>query len=162
MMGFLPRMRTFVQEIDAGEADALADIHAEAFARTWSADDISALLAQKNVFALGIRRDSLFGSRRLLGFVLVRSAADEAEILTIAVHAGQRGRGYGRLLMEETMRRLYRDHIASCFLEVDRGNETAIALYRKLGFREVGSRKGYYPGGSGSGGTALVMRAQLR
>jgi ribosomal-protein-alanine N-acetyltransferase len=162
MMGFLPRVRVFVQETGAGEADALADVHAEAFARTWSADDLAALLAERTVFSLAVRRDSLFGMRRLLGFVLVRMAADEAEVLTIAVRAGQRGRGYGRLLMEETMRRLYRERIAACFLEVDRGNDTAIALYRKLGFKEVGRRKGYYQGPAGTEGTALVMRAQLR
>ena len=110
----------------------------------------------------GSAANSVFGSRRLLGFVLVRRAADEAEILTIAVRTGQRGRGYGRLLMEEALRRLYRDRVAACFLEVDRGNAAALALYRKLGFAEVGRRKGYYSAPAAGEGTALVMRAQLR
>jgi [ribosomal protein S18]-alanine N-acetyltransferase len=162
MMGFLPRARIFVEELRSAEADALAEIHAEVFARAWEPDDFAALMARDNVFALSVRRDSLFGTRRRLGFVVVRTAADEAEILTIAVRPGNRGRGYGRLLMEEAMRRLYRDRVAACFLEVDQGNDAALGLYRKLGFKEVGRRKGYYQAPAGTEGTALVMRAQLR
>jgi ribosomal-protein-alanine N-acetyltransferase len=162
MMGFLPRTRVFVEEVRATAADGLAEIHGEVFARAWSADDLAVMLAPQNVFALALKRDSVFGLRRIAGFVLVRSAADEAEILTIAVRPGHRGRGYGRQLMEEALRRLYRERIAACFLEVDRGNTAALSLYRRLGFAEVGERKGYYPATAGEDGTALVMRLQLR
>ena len=162
MMGFFSRARVFVSELRADEADLLSDIHGDVFARAWSADDFAMLLRRQNVFALGLSRDSLFGMRRLLGFALLRIAADEAEILTIAVRSGYRGRGYGRMLMEEAMRRLYRERVAACFLEVDRGNEAAVGLYRGLGFKEVGRRKGYYQAPAGTEGTALVMRLQLR
>ena len=94
--------------------------------------------------------------------MLIRTAADEAEILTLAVSQGQRGRGIGRLLMEEALRRLYRERIASCFLEVDRSNQAAVGLYRSLGFATVGERKGYYRSREGDDGAALVMRVQLR
>ena len=162
MIGFLLRPRVFIDDLKAGEADALADVHADAFARAWSADDFTALISGANVFALALRRESLFGIRRLMGFVIVRAAADEAEILTIAVNRASRGKGYGRLLMEEAMRRLYREHVAACFLEVDRGNESAVGLYRALGFEDVGLRKGYYPAPGDADGSALVMRLQLR
>lgn len=161
MIGLLPRVRVFVDEAQLREAETLADLHSEAFARAWSADDIAALLAGANVFALAIRRDSPFGFRRMVGFVLVRVAADEAEILTIAVSRSRRGRGYGRLLMEEAVRRLYRERVAACFLEVNRDNTSALGLYRKLGFVEVGQRQGYYNRTAGSNGSALVMRLQL-
>jgi ribosomal-protein-alanine N-acetyltransferase len=162
MMGLLPRSRVFVDEVGTGEADALVDLHVDAFARAWSADDFAALMSNRNVFALALRRESVLGMRRLAGFVLLRTAADEAEILTIAVGRANRGKGYGRLLMEEALRRLYREHVAACFLEVDRGNEAALRLYRRLGFKDVGVRKGYYPQGTDTDGSALVMRLQLR
>jgi ribosomal-protein-alanine N-acetyltransferase len=165
MINLLPRPRVFVDDARFDEAGALVDIHAEAFTRGWDEDDFAALISSGNVFALAIRRESVFGIRRLMGFVIVRIAADEAEILTIAVSRARRGKGYGRLLMEEAMRRLYRDRVISCFLEVDRGNQAAVGLYRTLGFEEVGLRKGYYGGGedeAGSDGSALVMRLQLR
>jgi ribosomal-protein-alanine N-acetyltransferase len=154
--------RVFVDELGLAEADALADIHRGAFARTWSEEEFAALLAEAAVFAIGVRRQSLFGGRRLVGFVLVRVAADEAEVLTIAVRAESRGRGYGRLLMEEALRRLYRERVAACFLEVDRDNRVAVALYRSLGFVVAGERKRYYADPQSGDGTALVMRLQVR
>ena len=48
------------------------------------------------------------------------------------------------------------------FLEVDEGNNAALGLYRKLGFRKVAERKGYYAAGDGQKSTALVMRLDLR
>ena len=154
------RPRIFIDDLRAREAEALVAIHAAGFPRPWSAHDFTALLADRSVFVLAVRRQRLFG-RRLSGFVLVRVAADEAEILTIAVHPADRRRGAGRLLMEEALRRLYRDRIAACFLEVDRNNHAAVGLYRSLGFKTVGERKGYYRHPNGTEGTALVMRVQL-
>jgi ribosomal-protein-alanine N-acetyltransferase len=156
------RARTSLVNLTVRDAEQLAEIHAAAFARTWSAHDFALLLAERNVIGIGVRRHSWFRGRRLAGFVLVRIAADEAEILTIAVHPYERRRGYGRLLMEEALRRLYREHVATCFLEVDRDNAAAVGLYRALGYDAVGERKRYYPATGAGDGTALVMRAQVR
>ena len=162
MMGFMPRGRVFVDQPTIEEAEALVNVHADAFSRSWSADDFAALMSGPQVLVLAVRHESVFRVRRLKGFVIVRTAADEAEILTIAVKRSDRGRGYGRLLMEEALRHLYRERVVSCFLEVDRSNQSAVGLYRALGFEEVGSRKGYYNESEGSDGSALVMRLQLR
>lgn len=162
MMGLSHWPHLYVGEATVEDAEALADLHGNAFARRWSEDEFARLLADRNVFALVVRRVSLFGSRRIIGFVLVRTAADEAEILSIAVLPDRRGRGHGRWLMEEALRRLYREGSAVCFLEVDRDNRAAVGLYRSLGFAEAGSRKGYYRNREGGAGTALVMRVQLR
>jgi [ribosomal protein S18]-alanine N-acetyltransferase len=162
MIDFIQRSRMVVDLIGREDADSLADIHADAFARAWSADEFAALAADPGVFALGLRRHSIFWPPRLVGFVLVRAAAEEAEILTIAVKTASRGRGLGRLLMDEALRRLYREGTESCFLEVDRDNPAAVGLYRSLGFETVGERKGYYYRLDGPAGAALVMRLKLR
>ena len=156
--------RPFVDGALPEEAEVLAEIHRDAFRRTWSAHEFSALLTDPSVFALVARQTSLFGSRRIAGFVLVRFAADEAEILTIAVRPNLRRRGVGRLLMNDVSRRLYRERIARLFLEVDRANAAAVALYRSLGFTVAGERKQYYasPAAKDGDGTALVMRLQVR
>jgi len=154
--------RTILDEVRAADADALVAIHAGAFARSWSAEDFAALIADRTVFALALRRQSLFGGRRLVGFALLRAVAGEAEILTVAIAPSERGRGLGRLLMEEAMRRLYREGTAACFLEVDQANKAAMRLYRSLGFEVIGERKGYYQASRAGEGTALVMRVQLR
>jgi ribosomal-protein-alanine N-acetyltransferase len=154
--------KVLVDAATDAEADTMAEIHGQAFARTWSGEDFATLLAQSTTFALAVRRESIFGTRRMVGFVLVRVAADEAEILTIAVGRDVRGRGYGRKLMEEALRRLYRDRVAACFLEVNRSNAAAVHLYRSLGFVVAGERQRYYSEPTESDTTALVMRLQLR
>ena len=151
------------EEAWAEDADRLVGLHAASFpGAAWSAADLSALLREETVFGLVARRANAFGSRSVVGFVLIRSVADEAEVLTIAVAPSHRRRGVARSLMEEAMRRLYRDRVAHLFLEVDTGNEAALALYRRLRFEKVGERRGYYAHGSVPGATALVMRVGLR
>ncbi len=143
------------------DSDEFADIHDEGFPRAWSSEEFAALLAQDGVFALAARRSGPGSSRRPIGFVLLRRAADEAEILTIAVTRRWRGRGVARLLMQAALRQLYAERVKQVFLEVDPGNEAAISLYRQLDFRPVGERRGYYRR-SADAAPALVMRLDLR
>ena len=162
MITLLPSSRIYVEALGAGDADALAEIHGEGFPQPWLSSDFAALVKNRNVGALGLRRQSAFGFSRLVGFALYRTAADEAEILSVAVRRSHRGRGHGRLLMDEALRRLYRDRIKTCFLEVDPDNAAAVTLFRSLGFAQVGTRKGYYDRPGGPAGKALLMRLELQ
>lgn len=141
------------------DADDLATLHAHAFRHGWPSTEIEALIADPTITTVVARQGRTPFTRRPVGFVMVRAAADEAEILTVAVAPAWRGRGIGRLMMDETIRRLYFMRVASLFLEVDEGNDPALSLYRRLGFREVGRRANYYAGGTAN---ALVMRADLK
>ena len=150
------------EEAWSQDTERLATIHAASFpGAPWSAADLAALLREETVFGLVARRANLFGSRSVVGFVLMRSVAGEAEVLTIAVAPSHRRRGVARAMLEEVLRRLYRDRVEAVFLEVDAGNEAALALYRRLGFAKVGERKGYYAHGSVPGATALVLKAEI-
>lgn len=160
MLGFFSR--PLVNGLSPADSDALAEIHRDAFQRNWSAHDFVALLSEPTVFALGLRLRPVLGSPRLVGFVLVRFAADEAEILTIAVLGRYRRRGLGRMLMDDVLRRLYRERIAALFLEVDSANASAVRLYRRLGFVVAGERRNYYSAPHQGDGTALVMRLHIR
>ena len=154
---------TVIGDVRSEDVERLAAIHAASFPRApWSTADLSALLRQETVFGLVVRRANFFGTRSAVAFVLARLVAGEAEILTIAVDPAHRRRGFARQLMDHLFRRLYHDRADTLFLEVDAGNEAALALYRRLRFRKVGERKGYYAQGSVPGATALVMRADLR
>jgi len=144
------------------DADDLAAIHAHAFRHGWPTTEMEALLADPTVTVIVAREGRSAFTRRPVGFVMVRAAADEAEVLTVAVHPSRRSRGIGRLLLEETIRRLYFMRVGSLFLEVDEGNMPALALYRRLGFKEVGQRRNYYAQSGGATANALVMRADLK
>lgn len=132
----------------AEDAARLAALHAAAFDRPWSAGEIAALMATPGVFALTID---------LQGFILCRSIAGEAEILTVAVDPAARRGGVGRALVEAAAGLAAQDGAESLFLEVAHDNTAALALYAAAGFERVGLRRGYYAPGA----DAVVMRRAL-
>jgi [ribosomal protein S18]-alanine N-acetyltransferase len=160
MTGWLDRLlgRTaVVSEASTRDAAAIANLHAAAFQRGWSEQEIERLLIERNVFT----QRAMLG-RKLVGFVMSRDAAGEAEILSIAVHASQRGRGIARQMLDLHLRRLAGLGVRTIFLEVDEDNAPARRLYSRSGFRQVGRREAYYGRGpNGKGGTALVLRRDL-
>jgi len=131
------------------DAAALAALHKTSFPIPWSAAAICDLLAGPNVFAF-FTQD---------GFVLARVAAEEAEILTLAVSPPARGRGLGRALLRAAAAHAVFLGARNIFLEVGADNPAALALYAGLGFDRVGQRKGYYAAEGAA--DAWVLKAQL-
>jgi ribosomal-protein-alanine N-acetyltransferase len=78
------------------------------------------------------------------GFILGRLIADEAEILTLGVCESWQRRGIGQRLVEALGRAARKAEARRLYLEVAASNATAIRLYQKLGFAEIGRRKDYY------------------
>ena len=150
-----------VEALAEEDARLLPAIHGEDFARPWSGQEFVSLIAQEPVFGFAAWQ---VGRRAAgpAGFVLARLAAGEAEILTIAVRRAMRRLGLGRELMEAVLRELHAQRAEVLFLEVDETNAPAIALYRKLGFREVARRPAYYDRTDEAKTAALVMRRDLR
>ena len=79
--------------------------------------------------------------------------------MSIAVAFPRRGSGLARQLLDINLRRLAGLGARAVFLEVDEGNVSALRLYRRAGFREVGRRESYYLAGRGS--AALILRRDL-
>jgi ribosomal-protein-alanine N-acetyltransferase len=152
-----PRPQPVVSRAERADCDDLATIHAAAFHRGWGAEDIAAMLAERNVLAHVIRRRP---AAPPAGFILSRIAADEAEILTVAVAARLRGRGYGARLLKAHVPDLMRAGVRTLFLEVEVGNSPALHLYERAGFVTIGRRKGYYRTEAGTT-DAITMRRDL-
>jgi ribosomal-protein-alanine N-acetyltransferase len=140
------------------KAEACARLHASGFAHPWSTEEVAALIANSSTLAAAAL-DPVNG--RLRGFILSRLAADEAEILTIAVETAWRGRGVGRALLTENVRQAANAGAKAIFLEVDKANAPALALYERLGFVKVGERAGYYRRADGMRAAAAIMRKAL-
>lgn len=145
-----------LMEASARDAGTIAALHAASFHRGWSEQEVETLLIDRAVIA---HRAMLGG--KLAGFILSRQAADEAEILSVAVVRARRGRGVARGLLTLHLRRLAGLGVRSVFLEVDENNTPAIRLYRRAGFRDVGRRPNYYPDADGKPAAALVLRRDL-
>ncbi|MCB1447045.1 MAG: GNAT family N-acetyltransferase [Rhizobiaceae bacterium] len=135
-------------------------LHAERFYRGWDESEFHSLMNQPTAFGYAARPNN--GISSLGGFVLGREAAGESEILTIAVSGRYPRQGLGWRLMLAALRDMRGRGAETMFLEVDEGNAAAQGLYRKLGFRIVAERRGYYDLGNGRKSTALVMRLDLR
>ena len=134
----------------------LASLHALCFAKGWTAQSIGQLLRTPGAFALLAEAG---GSA--CGFILIRVAADEAEILSIGVVPRARRLGTGRRLVSAGAAKARDMGAVTLFLEVARENEAARALYAAGGFTEAGLRRGYYRGPEGGADDALVLRANL-
>jgi len=138
------------------DAAALAALHAASFNRGWSEPEFEQLLTDRNVIA-----DRATSGRGNVAFILSRRAADEAEILSVAVARAWQGRGLARRLLDLHLRRLAGLGLRAVFLEVDADNKPARRLYARAGFREVGRRPGYYVQQGRAATGALVLRRDL-
>ncbi|WP_254073157.1 GNAT family N-acetyltransferase [Acidisphaera sp. S103] len=132
------------------DIDLMAAIHASAFAGSdaWSRDVFSLQVALPNVFGL------LHPSG---GLILVRVAADESEILTLAVDPAARRGGIGSALLREATTLTATMGASTVFLEVSVANIAARQLYASAGFIQAGRRPHYYSDHS----DALVLRLNI-
>lgn len=162
MIGFLAKIfrrpAPVIADARLRDAAALAALHARSFPVGWSEPEFERLLSDPSVIAHLARTDG--GRGAVAGFLLSRIAADEAEILTVAVDPDRRGHGLAGELLQRHLGRLAAFGIARIFLEVGEDNEPALRLYDKAGFRPVGKRAGYYPRAEGAV-SALTLRREL-
>jgi ribosomal-protein-alanine N-acetyltransferase len=114
------------------------------------------MLAERNTL---VHRLKL--GRKVIGFAVSRMAADEAEILSVAIDAGQRGRGLSRQLLLTHLGHLAGHGVRTIFLEVEENNAPARRLYERAGFGVVGRRERYYQQVGGEKLNALLMRRDL-
>lgn len=140
----------------AAEAPAMATAHAQAFEESWREDEFEDLLEGEGIFGF-LAEDS-----EPLGVILCRVAADEMEVLTLAVPPAARRRGVGLALMAAVLDIARDRQVQAAFLEVDMANAAAVGLYQRLGFQRAGLRRGYYDRGASGKADALVMRLDLR
>jgi ribosomal-protein-alanine N-acetyltransferase len=145
------RAEPALSEAGVRDAAAIAALHGKSFQRGWSEDEVESLLADRNVLA-----HRALAGRKLAGFIMSRRAADEAEILSVAVDHAWQGRGLGRRLLALHLGRLAGHGVRAVFLEVGENNDPAAKLYMRAGFREVSRRPNYY-----GNATALVLRRDL-
>ena len=138
------------------DAVRLAQLHAASFHRGWGEDEFDNMLAERNTLIHLLRM-----KRKVIGFVVSRMAADEAEILSIAIDPGYRGRGLSRNMLLTHLGHLAGRGVQKVFLEVEENNQPARRLYEQTGFAVVGRRERYYRQTGGEHLNALLMRRDL-
>jgi [ribosomal protein S18]-alanine N-acetyltransferase len=147
---------TAIEPATLRDAPKLAQLHGASFHRGWGEGEFEQMLRQRNTLMHRLRQ-----GRNVIGFAVSRMAADEAEILSIAVDAKHRGRGLSRNLLLTHLGHLAGHGIRTVFLEVEENNQPARRLYDRAGFSVAGRRERYYKQPGGEQLNAVLMRRDL-
>lgn len=131
-----------IEPMNMDQLDEVCRIETESFRYPWS----------KNAFVWEVNSEmalSMVGKidKKVVGYFVVWIAHDEMHLGNIAVARKWRRKGVGDELMRWLLQESKRRNIARMTLEVRTSNFSAIAFYKKFGFREVALRKRYYPEG---------------
>ena len=102
-----------------------------------------------NVYAL------VSGNNEIVGFTVILETPPDAEIHNLFICNELRGRELGKFLLKEAIQ-MMSAAVENLYLEVSEANNIAIALYKSLGFEEIGARKNYYRKGS-TASNAIIM-----
>lgn len=102
------------------------------------------------------RCTGLYQEEVLQGFTIVQQIVDEATLFDICVQPLAQGKGLGKLLLERVINDARHHGALVLMLEVRASNIAAIGLYQRLGFSEIGRRKGYYPTADGREDAVLM------
>lgn len=142
-----------IEEATAADAEELAALYAEALPPGWAASELAAACGDANRAVL-----KATDGADLAGFIIVQFAADEAEILAIAVAKRRRRLGHAASLLRAAMRASQSQFTSCIYLEVAESNGPARKLYQKFGFLLIGRRESYYRSPSSAPEPALVMK----
>ena len=126
--------------LKAGDVEAVAALERAVFADPWSRRSFEEMLGLEHVRAFVLPA----AGGGVHGYAVCSAAADEGEILNVAVAPERRRGGCGRVLLGACLAWLAERGVARVYLEVRRSNAAAIAMYAGLGFEVSGVRSRYY------------------
>jgi ribosomal-protein-alanine N-acetyltransferase len=109
----------------------------------WTLDNLRNFMQSTHACRVLVGADEQI--HEVLGFAEFQLVVDECQLFNIAIAREFQGQGLGRKLLQLVLKEARDAGCTSCFLEVRRSNDAAIALYAALGFVLVGMRKDYYP-----------------
>jgi [ribosomal protein S18]-alanine N-acetyltransferase len=109
----------------------------------------------------GYQAQLLVAGEQLLGYFVAMKGVDEVHLLNLTVAPQCQGQGWGRVMLDALAQWSRGQEAQWLWLEVRASNERAQLIYTHHGFRKVGERKAYYPGGLGKREDAVVMSLKL-
>ena len=133
-------LRSEISFAETSDIEAIARMEKEYFSDSWSENSIKIQVENKKVMVIKFAGE-------LIGYCIFMTAADEGEILRIAINHKIRKAGLGKKLLLASIEEMEKSGANEIFLEVRASNESAIALYESVGFSEIGIRKSYYDNG---------------
>lgn len=139
-----------VRRAEAKDVDRIAELEIQCFTTPWSREAVyQDVVENQRALYLVAEIEGL-----VIGYAGIWSIVDEGHITNVAVAPEFRQHHIGSAIIAVLLEVTEKAGITSHTLEVRRGNEPAIKLYEKYGFKVAGERKGYY---EDTGEDALIM-----
>ena len=128
-----------IEKMNSSHVAQIAQLEKICFSDPWSEKSVASELENKLAFWLvAVEED------RVAGYIGSQTVMDETDMMNVAVHPDFRRQGIAEALVIGLVEHLKTMGSRCLTLEVRASNAPAIALYEKLGFREIGRRKNYY------------------
>lgn len=128
-----------LREMLVDDLDKVMEIEEAVSKVPWTKEGFFSFLTRKDVMFLVVEE-----KEKILGYCGMMMVLDEGDILNVVVRKERQREGIGNFLMQSLLRLAGDLGIQMIHLEVRKGNETAIRLYERLGFKRDGIRKNYY------------------
>ena len=144
--------------VEENDIAMISKIHADSFDDSWSGAMVRRILSMPGTFGIVARQTRQWS---IAGFALGRVAADECEILSLAVAIGHRGARVGGLLLDGAIQQAAGGGAQTLFLEVAEDNDVARTLYASRDFAPVGRRPNYYARKDGTSAAAVTMSREI-
>lgn len=132
--------QVIIRDMYLSDLDAVMGIEGSSFPTPWSRNAFQSELMENNFAAYLV----LDFHGRVVSYGGMWIILDEAHVTNVAVHPDFRGYHLGERMMQGLMARAQSLRAVRMTLEVRRSNSVAQNLYQKLGFIQLGVRRGYY------------------
>lgn len=146
----MPRIRRMVNT----DLDAVVAIEREVFLFPWTLGNFGDSL-DSGYHCLVLELDG-----QIFGYGIMTIGAEEAHLLTLGIAVEFQRKGWGERLLRHFIHIAREQRALTMFLDVRVSNHAAARLYERMGFRQTGKRKGYYPA-MGGREDSLVMELVL-
>lgn len=128
-----------IEKMNSSHVAHIAQLEKICFSDPWSENSIASELDNKLAFWLVAAEGDT-----VAGYIGSQTVIDETDMMNVAVHPDFRRQGIAEELVNTLVENLQKMGSHCLTLEVRASNVPAIALYKKLGFAEIGRRKNYY------------------
>ncbi len=143
-----------IRTMHLSDIDRIILIEREIFLFPWSPGNFS------DSIKAGYLCQVLEQDDTLMGYGIMMRSPEEAHVLTLGIAADWQKKGLGKTLLQHFIECAKEQAVKSIFLDVRESNHGAAQLYKRMGFHQIATRKGYYPAMCGRE-DALVMKLEL-
>ncbi len=127
------------------DLDQVVDIEQKSIKPPWARAAFAAELDKKSSRFWVLTDDET--DKKVMAYAVFSFPAEQAHLLTFAVHPEYRRAGLGAHLLRRLIHYVMRKNGESIVLEVRKGNTPAVHLYQAMGFMVIHSTPGFYPDG---------------